>query len=183
MWILISLIVAWPRCLAVLGACFGLHTIRMMFIIYLITSTIWWGTHNRVRLQFKCVLVDNPPPPPSPGEVDHTTVVYVPYSFWTVVWVLLRPTRTRKAKVLWDGTYGFSSSSEKTRKSNRLQMSLQRQHFLLSYFEDPECWSGRGLNPRTPAQQTGALPTVFKPLQTFLLHKKSIYSENPISIE
>ena len=105
MWILISLIVAWPRCLAVLGACFGLHTIRMMFIIYLITSTIWWGTHNRVRLQFKCVLVDNPPP--SPGEVDHTTVVYVPYSFWTVVWVLLRPTRTRKAKVLWDGTYGF----------------------------------------------------------------------------
>ena len=63
MWILISLIVAWPRCLVVLGACFGLHTIRMMFIIYLITSTIWWGTHNRVRLQFKCVLVDNPPPP------------------------------------------------------------------------------------------------------------------------
>ena len=31
------------------------------------------------------------------------------------------------------GTYGFSSLSEKTRKSNRLQMSLQRQHFLLSY--------------------------------------------------
>ena len=29
-------------------------------------------------------------------------------------------------KVLWDGTYGFSSLSEKTRKSNRLQMSLQR---------------------------------------------------------
>ena len=27
----------------------------------------------------------------------------------------------------------FSSLSEKTRKSNRLQMSLQRQHFLLSY--------------------------------------------------
>ena len=27
----------------------------------------------------------------------------------------------------------FSSLSERTRKSNRLQMSLQRQHFLLSY--------------------------------------------------
>ena len=26
-------------------------------------------------------------------------------------------------------------------------------------FKDPECWSGRGLNPRPPAQQTGALPT------------------------
>ena len=34
-----------------------------------------------------------------------------------------------------DGTYGFSSLSEKTRKSNRLQMSLQRQHFLFSYLK------------------------------------------------
>ena len=33
-------------------------------------------------------------------------------------------------KVLWDGAYGFSSLSEKTRKSNHLQMSEQRQHFL-----------------------------------------------------
>ena len=37
-----------------------------------------------------------------------------------------------KDKVLWDGTNGFSSLSEKTRKSNRLQMSLLGQHFLLS---------------------------------------------------
>ena len=29
----------------------------------------------------------------------------------------------------------FSSLSQKTRKSNRLQMSLQRQHFLLSYLK------------------------------------------------
>ena len=55
----------------------------------------------------------------------------------------------------WDGTYGFSSLSEKTRNSNRWQVSLQRQNFLLSYFKDP----GRGLYPRPPAQQTGALPT------------------------
>ena len=61
--------------------------------------------------------------------------------------------------MLRDGTYGFSSLSEKARKSNRLQMSLQRQHFLLSYFKDPERWSGRGLNPRPRALQTGTLPT------------------------
>ena len=30
---------------------------------------------------------------------------------------------------------GFSSLSKKTRKSNYLQMSLQRQHFLLSYLK------------------------------------------------
>ena len=26
-------------------------------------------------------------------------------------------------------------------------------------FKDPESWSGRGLNPRPPARQTGVLPT------------------------
>ena len=182
MWILISLIVAWPRCLAVLGACFGLHTIRMMFIIYLITSTIWWGTHNRVRLQFKCVLVDNPPPPQPRGGWPHHRGL-CPLLFLNSGVGSFTSHANQKSESAVRRDLRFSSSSEKTRKSNRLQMSLQRQHFLLSYFEDPECWSGRGLNPRTPAQQTGALPTVFKPLQTFLLHKKSIYSENPISIE
>ena len=34
-----------------------------------------------------------------------------------------------------DGAYGSSSLSEKTRISNHLQMSLQRQHILLSYFK------------------------------------------------
>ena len=53
---------------------------------------------------------------------------------------------------LWDGTYGLSSLSEKTRKSNHLQMSLQKQHFLLG-------WPGRSLNPRPPARQSGTLPT------------------------
>ena len=43
--------------------------------------------------------------------------------------------KNRSVKVLWDGTYGFSSLSEKTRKSNHLQMLLQRQHFLLSYLK------------------------------------------------
>ena len=43
--------------------------------------------------------------------------------------------KNKSVKVLWDGTYGFSSLSEKTRKSNHLQMSLQRQHFPLSYLK------------------------------------------------
>ena len=44
--------------------------------------------------------------------------------------------KNKSVKVLWDGTYGFSSLSEKTRKSNHLQlMPLQRQHFLLSYLK------------------------------------------------
>ena len=58
--------------------------------------------------------------------------------------------KNKSVKVLCDGTYGLSSLSEKTRKSNHLQMSFQRQH--------PERWSGRSLNPGPPARQTGALP-------------------------
>ena len=54
---------------------------------------------------------------------------------------------------LRDGTSGLSSLSEKTLKSNHLQMSLQRQHFLLSYiFKEPESWSGRDSNSRPPAR-------------------------------
>ena len=34
-----------------------------------------------------------------------------------------------------DGAYGLSSLSEKTRISKHSQMSLQRQHILLSYFK------------------------------------------------
>ena len=45
------------------------------------------------------------------------------------------PHKNKSVKVLWDGTYGFSSLSEKTTKSNHLQISLQRQHFLFSYLK------------------------------------------------
>ena len=72
--------------------------------IYLTTSTIWCRTHNRAWLQFKCVLTDNPP---SPGEADHTSGVYVPYYFRTVVWVLLRPTRTNQWKCCKTGPTVF----------------------------------------------------------------------------
>ena len=41
----------------------------------------------------------------------------------------------KSVKLLWDGTYGFSSLFDKSRKSNHLQSSLQRQHFLLSYLK------------------------------------------------
>ena len=45
--------------------------------------------------------------------------------------------KNRWMKVLWDGTYRFSSLSEKIRKSNRLQISLQGRHFLPSYLKTP----------------------------------------------
>ena len=54
------------------------------------------------------------------------------------------------------GPYSFSSLSKTTTKSNCFQMSLQRQHFLVSYLKTlsvgparvlvrPGCWSGQGV--------------------------------------
>ena len=49
----------------------------------------------------------HPYPIPQPVEVGHTTGVYVPYSFRTVVWVLLRPTRTNQWKCCETGPTVF----------------------------------------------------------------------------
>ena len=69
------------------------------------------------------------------SEIDHYTGHYVPYSLWRVCGFFNVPQIYYMCKGLWDGAYGLSSLSEKTRKSNRLQMLLQRQHFLLSYLK------------------------------------------------
>ena len=50
------------------------------------------AAHTTERSSNLIVFTDNPS---SPGEIGHTTGVYVSCSFRTVVWVLLRPTRTR----------------------------------------------------------------------------------------
>ena len=72
------------------------------------------------------------------SEIDHYTEHYVPYSLRRVCGFFNVPQIYYMCKGLWDGAYGLSSLSEKTRKSNRLQMLLQRQDF--------------------PAQQNGACP-------------------------
>ena len=53
----------------------------------------------------------------------------------------------------------FSSSSEKTKMSNHLQISEQRYHILFSNFKTVIMSVGpvRGVNSRPPTRQTGAL--------------------------
>ena len=60
-------------------------------------------------------------------RVDYSTRVYDPYSFWIVMWVLLRPTRTNQGKCCETGLTVFH------RYLRRLE-SL-RQYFLHSYFK------------------------------------------------
>ena len=97
------------------------------------------------------------PTTPQPVKVGHTTGVYDPYSFRIVMWVLLRPTRTNQWKCAETGPSVFSSLSEKTRKSNHLQTSLERQHFLLRYLKtlsvcSARVWTATSLStdPRSP---------------------------------
>ena len=101
---------------------------KIMLIIYLITSFSGHRPTQRecARTGFRSHARCHPYPIPPPVKVDHTTRVYDPYSFWIVMCVLLDPVRTN---------HGFLSLSEKTRKCNHLEMSLQRQHILLSYLK------------------------------------------------
>ena len=46
-----------------------------------------------------------------------------------------------------DGAYGLLSLSEKTRMSNHLRMSMQRQRILLSYFKTLSVGPVWGSNP------------------------------------
>ena len=75
--------------------------------------------------------------------------VKVPYSLRRVCGFFNLPQIYYMYKGLWDGAYGLSSLSEKTRKSNRLQMLLQRQHFLLSYLKTLSVGPA-GFEPTTP---------------------------------
>ena len=99
----------------------------------------------------------HPYPIPQPANVGHTTGVYDPYSFRIVVWVLLRPTRTSQWKCCETGPTVFRPYPRRLES-----LTIYRCHYKRALssklFKDPECWSGRGLNPRPPARQTGALP-------------------------
>ena len=46
LWVTVSTIVAWPGCLAVLRACFGLHTIRIVF------ERVWGLVCHSIYLPF-----------------------------------------------------------------------------------------------------------------------------------
>ena len=74
--------------------------------------------------------------PPYKSEIDHYTGHDAPYSLRRVCGFFNIPQIFYyMCKGLWDGAYGLSSLSKKTRLSNRLQMLLQRQHFLLIYLK------------------------------------------------
>ena len=96
-----------------------------VIIIYVIISTIWLGTDNREALQFMfsvSLQITRPAQerlvtPPS------TSLLFSNRGAGTFT---SHKNQISEISVRRDLLYGFSSLSEKTRKSNRLQMSLKR---------------------------------------------------------
>ena len=92
------------------------------------------------------------------SEIDHYARHYVPYSLRRVCGFFNVPQIYFMCKGLRDGAYGLSSLSEKTRKSNRLLMLLQRQHFLLSYLKTLGVGPAWVRTRDLPLSKTGAYP-------------------------
>ena len=90
------------------------------------------------------------------GQIDHEIGAYVPYSFRTMQRVLYVPFQL-KYKDEGDKASGLTSPPNDAIIRNEKEVSqLAWSH---QFFKDFGWWSGRGLNSRTPAQQTGALST------------------------
>ena len=73
-----------------------------------------------LRVQFTSNegMSDDPPIHEFEIEIDHYTRHYVPYSLRRVCGFFYVPQIYYMCKGLWNGAYGLSSLSEKTRKSN-----------------------------------------------------------------
>ena len=118
-----------------------------------LAERVWWtkSQSSLLNIYFLFILLDLPiigrvtttawrqllrarNSPSPPWEIDQHTGDYVLYSLRTVCGFFNVP-QNLYMQGLWDRAYGLSSLSEKNRKSNRLQMSFQRQHFFLSYLK------------------------------------------------
>ena len=90
-------------------------------------------------------------------KVGHTTGVFDPDFFSNSEVGPFTFHKNKSVKALWDGTYGFSSLSEKTSMSHHIADVITMAPLSSQLFKDHECWSGRGLNLRPTSRQTGAL--------------------------
>ena len=107
-------------------------------------------------------------------KVDHNTGLYIPYSFRTVVWVLLRPTRTNKnekgqrCQRAWkwikrSSCFGFSVISYNGFKHFELLVLLQQRRMTCCNCKDCNSrWKGHRLR-RVTSWSTRGLKS--KPFQ------------------
>ena len=115
------------------------------------------GTNRTNRSHARC----HPYPIPQP---DHTTWPHHPglhplIFFQTVVWVLLRPTRTEQWKSCETGPTVFLPYPRRQKNLTICRCHYKGSTKSSQLFKDPECCSSQGLNLWPPTQLTGTLPT------------------------
>ena len=132
----------------------GVILIGTLYIYTMLTGNGHYDTWRRImRLSLDLSLQITHPPQ---GKLATPLGSMSPFSLFVQWSGFLRPTKNQISESAVRRDVRFFVLTRETRKSNRLQMSLQRQHFLLSYW-NPDCWFRAGLNPGPPAYQTGAL--------------------------
>ena len=102
-------------------------------LIFIFISTLFISTELKWKGRIPEVIPIEGPYPPT-TRPEHNTRTLYPSLFEQCV-CFFTSSRTVNNEELKDRAYGLSSLSEKTRKSNHLQVKLQRQHFLLSYLK------------------------------------------------
>ena len=93
------------------------------------------------------------------SEIDHYTGHYMPYSLRRVCGFFNFPqiffiTCARACET----GLRFIVLIREDQKVKPFADVITKAALSTQLFKDPECWSGRGLNLRSPAQQTGAYP-------------------------
>jgi len=89
--------------------------------------------------------------PPHTGD-------YIPYYLRTVCGFFNVP-QNSYMQGLWNRAYGFIVLIREDWKVQPFADVFTKAALSPQLFKDPECWSGRDLNQRPPARQTGAYPT------------------------
>ena len=159
-----------------------------LFNVHHIISSYWFLLDNSKgeRCKYEVIPIWSTNPRPTLGVVT-VRVHYIPSGS-------LMSHRINNCEEFWDGTSGLSSFSKKTRKSNFLQMSLQRKHFLLSYLKTLSVGpAGAWTHDHLPhgslalyqlSQPVGSLRLVEGLVVIVIGHGKPLYAVNPcISIK
>ena len=85
-------------------------------------------------------------------EIDHHSGDYVPYPLRQVCGFLASHKIYCLCQGCETGLTVYCPYRRRPESLTVLHMSFERQRFRAQLFKDPECWSGRDLNQRPPAQ-------------------------------
>ena len=151
---------------------------RVSVSFHLGTMQLWQKSNNhviyrmRMRLRHQCHarllkvqftsnegMSNDAPIHECESEIDHYTGHYVPCSLRRVCGFFNVP------QIFLSHVQGlvrrgprFIVLIREDQKVKPLADVFTKAALSLQLFKDPECWSGRGLNPRPPVQQTDAYP-------------------------